>query len=407
MLARRSYLSKPKDSRAIGCGCTSNHSDSVPMLPTSWRRLLSLIRILLGMSCLAIQLVASGFAITDTVILFAGYVIYACVALFWRSLEDSGYLSLALILDFVFFFLSTTSSASYSYWVSSVFYAYLLLVAVMLHPWWKAVSLVAASLLLVYAASPMHAAFLRPGLIAAGILGCVLAIQREYLEERLSNASRQTVLYRYDAEKARESERQRIAADFHDGPLQSFISFQMRLEIIRKLLLRDQTAATEELVQLQELCKSQVNELRSFVRSMRPVDVEGSLTATLRRVVEQFQKDSGIPTTFVSAEFLEPAEPEVSLELLQIVREALYNVQKHSSATRVAVSIAKSDNALEIGIEDNGGGFPFSGKYTLDELELLRLGPMSIKRRVRTLGGDLLLDSKPGQGAGLKIRLAT
>jgi signal transduction histidine kinase len=377
------------------------------MLPTSWRRLLSLIRILLGMSCLAIQLVASGLAITDTVILFAGYTIYACVALFWRSLEDSGYPSLALILDFVFFFLSTTSSASYSYWVSSVFYAYLLIVAVMLHPWWKAVSLVAASLLLVYAASPMHAAFLRPGLIAAGILGCVLAIQREYLEERLSNASRQTVLYRYDAEKARESERQRIAADFHDGPLQSFISFQMRLEIIRKLLIRDQTAATEELIQLQELCKSQVNELRSFVRSMRPVDVEGSLNATLRRVVEQFQKDSGIPASFVSAEFLEPAEPEVSLELLQIVREALYNVQKHSSATRVAVSIAKSDRALEIGIEDNGAGFPFSGKYTLDELELLRLGPMSIKRRVRTLGGDLLLDSKPGQGAGLKIRLAT
>jgi signal transduction histidine kinase len=377
------------------------------MLPTSWRRLLSLIRILLGMSCLAIQLVASSFAITDTVILFAGYTIYACVALFWRSLEDSGYPSLALILDFVFFFLSTTSSAAYSYWVSSVFYAYLLIVAVMLHPWWKAVSLVAASLLLVYAASPMHAAFLRPGLIAAGILGCVLAIQREYLEERLSNASRQTVLYRYDAEKARESERQRIAADFHDGPLQSFISFQMRLEIIRKLLLRDQTAATEELIQLQELCKSQVNELRSFVRSMRPVDVEGSLNATLRRVVEQFQKDSGIPASFVSAEFLEPAEPEVSLELLQIVREALYNVQKHSSATRVAVSIAKSDRALEIGIEDNGAGFPFSGKYTLDELELLRLGPMSIKRRVRTLGGDLLIDSKPGQGAGLKIRLAT
>ena len=43
----------------------------------------------------------------------------------------------------------------------------------------------------------------------------------------------------------------------------------------------------------------------------------------------------------------------------------------------------------------------------LDELELLRLGPVSIKRRVRTLGGEMTLDSKPGQGAGLRIRLAT
>ena len=378
------------------------------MLPNFWRRLLSLIRILLGMSCLAVTLISSSFVWTDRVILFAVYVIYACVALFWRNLEESGYSTLALIIDFLFFFLSATSGTAYTYWISSVFYAYVLLVAVMLHKWWKALVVAVVAIALLYVVPTLHSAeMLRAALISTGILGCVLAIQREYLEERLSNASRQTVLYRYDAERAREAERQRIAADFHDGPLQSFISFQMRLEIIRKLLARDQASATEELLQLQDLCKAQVNELRSFVRSMRPVDVEGSLNATLRRVVEQFQKDSGIPTTFVSAEFLEPAEPEVSLELLQIVREALYNVQKHSKATRVAVSIAKSDNALEIAIEDNGGGFPFSGKYTLDELELLRLGPMSIKRRVRTLGGEMTLDSKPGQGAGLKIRLAT
>jgi len=378
------------------------------MLPNSWRRLLTLIRILLGMSCLATQLIYSSFVWTNTAILFAAYVIYACVVLFWRSLEDAGYPTIALLIDFAFFFLSAISSAAYAYWIASVFYAYILLVVVLLHNWWKTLVVAVTAMLLLYLAPTLHSAeLLRPALISAGILACVVAIQREYLEERLSNASRQTVLYRYDAEKAREAERQRIAADFHDGPLQSFISFQMRLEIIRKLLTRDIHSATEELLQLQELCKSQVNELRAFVRSMRPVDVEGSLNATLRRVVEQFQKDSGISANFVSTEFLEPAEPEVSLELLQIVREALYNVQKHSSATRVAVSIAKNDTELEITVEDNGAGFPFSGRYTLDELELLRLGPVSIKRRVRTLGGDLTLDSKPGQGAGLRIRLAT
>lgn len=378
------------------------------MLPTSWRRLLSLIRILLAMSCLATQLIYSGFVWTDTVILFAAYAIYACVVLFWRSLEDAGYPTIALIIDFIFFLISAISSAAYGYWITSAFYAYVLLVAVMLHNWWKTLVVAVTAVLLLYLVPTLHSAeMLRPALISAGILACVVAIQREYLEERLSNASRQTVLYRYDAEKAREAERQRIAADFHDGPLQSFISFQMRLEIIRKLLSRDISSATEELLQLQELCKSQVNELRAFVRSMRPVDVEGSLNATLRRVVEQFQKDSGISATFASTEFLEPAEPEVSLELLQIVREALYNVQKHSSASRVAVSICKNDNDLEITVEDNGSGFPFSGKYTLDELELLRLGPVSIKRRVRTLGGEMTLDSKPGHGAGLRIRLAT
>ena len=120
------------------------------MLPTSWRRLLSLIRILLAMSCLATQLISSSLVWTDTAILFAVYIIYALVALFWRSLEDSGYPTLALIVDFVFFFISAMSGATYGYWISSVFYAYVLLVAVMLHPWWKTVVVAVAAITLLY-----------------------------------------------------------------------------------------------------------------------------------------------------------------------------------------------------------------------------------------------------------------
>jgi len=90
---------------------------------------------------------------------------------------------------------------------------------------------------------------------------------------------------------------------------------------------------------------------------------------------------------------------------LQIVRETLNNIQKHSGATRIALSIGMNNHRIEIKAEDNGSGFPFSGTFSLDELELLRLGPVSIKRRVRMLGGELQLDSKPGQGASLQIRI--
>src|ERR1700719_672821 len=107
------------------------------MLPYTWRRLLSIVRVLLGLSGLTLQLISSSFAINDTVILFAAYTAYACLALFWRGLEDSGYRTLALLLDLVFFVLSTTSSVTYSYWVSAVFFAFVLLAAVILHDWWK------------------------------------------------------------------------------------------------------------------------------------------------------------------------------------------------------------------------------------------------------------------------------
>ncbi len=221
----------------------------------------------------------------------------------------------------------------------------------------------------------------------------------------MSNTLRYNVMIRSQAQTARETERQRIAADFHDGPLQSFISFQMRLEIVKKLIARDLEAASEELSQLQELCRTQVGELRSFVRSMRPADDGGSLPASLSRMVDQFQRDTGIAATFSSEDFHDPAETEVSLELLQIVRETLNNVQKHSGASRIAISASIHDRRLEISAEDNGSGFPFSGSFNLDELELLRLGPVSIKRRVRMLGGELQLESRPGQGARLQIRV--
>ena len=105
---------------------------------------------------------------------------------------------------------------------------------------------------------------------------------------------------RRTAKLAREEERQRIASDFHDGPLQSFISLQMRLEILRKLLERDLKAGMEDLKQLQALAQSQVRDLRTFLHSMRPVDVDGgNLVATARRTAESFQKESGIPVTFM------------------------------------------------------------------------------------------------------------
>jgi signal transduction histidine kinase len=241
--------------------------------------------------------------------------------------------------------------------------------------------------------------------IAAGGIAIPVALYKRYLDRRLSNTLRHNVIIRSQAQGAREAERQRIAADFHDGPLQSFISFQMRLEIVRKLLERDVAAGTEELHQLQDLCRSQVGDLRSFVRSMRPADEGVSLPASLSRMVDQFQRDTGIPALFTSNDVRDPAETEVSLELLQIVREALNNIQKHSGATRIAISVGMRDHRVEIRAEDNGAGFPFSGSFNLDELELLRLGPVSIKRRVRMLGGELQLDSKPGQGASLVIRV--
>ncbi|MEO7653869.1 MAG: sensor histidine kinase [Bryobacteraceae bacterium] len=313
---------------------------------------------------------------------------------------------LTLFIDTVFFMVLAKYGAAQTMWVAPAFYLYLLGAAVSLYGPREVLLVAGVCVLFFFTSKPNPSHVIGETIVVGGTLAAIFSVQKRRLEGRIDYLHQESERFQQTVDEARENERQRIAADFHDGPLQSFISFQMRLEIFRKILERNREAGLQELAQLQELSKSQVREMRSYVRDMRPLDVDGaSLTAATRRLVEEFQKESGISVTFVGGERPFAAAPETSTDVLQMIREALNNVRKHSKATRVAVALEKTGKILEISIDDNGVGFHFSGTYNLDELDLLRLGPVSLKRRARSLGSELLLESRPGRGAGLKLRV--
>jgi len=313
---------------------------------------------------------------------------------------------LALFGDTVYFLILASIGTEHTNWLDSAFYLFLLAEGLMLHTAMQLLLVVGICAAFCAALPGVGLRPLEPTVLVGGVLACAfgLSLQRgaartQALDQKMRQAQK-------TADKAREDERQRIASDFHDGPLQSFISLQMRLEILRKLLDRDFHAGMEDLRQLQALAVAQIRDLRVFLHSMRPVDVDGAnLVATARRTAEGFQKESGIPCTFLGSDTPVGLPQEMTGDVLQMLREALANVQKHAGATRVAVAIEKTDRGLEISVDDNGHGFNFAGTYTLEELELLRLGPASLKRRARSLNADLLLESRPGRGAGLKFRI--
>jgi signal transduction histidine kinase len=373
------------------------------MIPYRGRLSLRIARTALALGCLGWYGLTAGLHLNWLTAVLAAYAVYSFGALAEVRLDSAIRSPIGVLADTLYFGLWAWFAPGA--WMPSMAAGYLLGSACILQDLARtsAVAVVALLLALLLPSPTVPSLVWTVG--ATGAVAAGISLYKRYLDERMSALLRNNLIIRSQAEGAREAERQRIAADFHDGPLQSFISFQMRLEIIKKLMTRDRAAAEEELRQLQELCKGQVADLRGFVRSMRPADEGMSLNASLNRMVEGFQRDAGIFTTFTSAEFHDPSAVEVSLEILQIVRETLNNIQKHSGATRVAVSAAVVDQQLEVTVEDNGGGFPFSGRFSLDELELLRLGPVSIKRRVRMLSGKLTIESKPGQGAKLEIRL--
>jgi signal transduction histidine kinase len=372
------------------------------MVPYQGRTAIRVARVVLALSCLAWYPFTPGAGISSSLVFLIAYAIFAVGTLFETRFDSAPRAIVALVIDFAFF--SVSKWLLPIDWASALAYGFLLVSAAMLHEFVTVLVVTGLAMLLIVLLTAPGGGLIWADWAAAG-MAVAFSLYKRYLERRMSNTLRYNMIVRSQAEGAREAERERIAADFHDGPLQSFISFQMRLEIVRKLFGRDIDAAGDELRQLQELCRNQVTELRSFVRSMRPVEEGVSLSASLSRMAEQFQRDTGIAATFASAEVIDPPQTEVSLELLQIVRETLNNIHKHSGASRVALTLGKNGQKLEVRAEDNGGGFPFSGVFSLEELELLRTGPVSIKRRVRMLGGELVVDSRPGQGSSLEIRV--
>ena len=373
------------------------------MVPYHGRLALRIARLALAIGCAVAYVRAVGFGQNWVTALIAAYTMYSLGAAFAVRFETPLRSATAIIADAANFAIWTWQAPGD--WQPALACGYLLGSTVLLHDLLRAAITFIAALFIALVLPAGPNGNLVWTVVASGGAAAAVGLYKRYLEERMSTTLRHNVMIRSQAQLAREAERQRIAADFHDGPLQSFVSFQMRLEVIRKLLGRDVEAAGSELRQLQDLCQAQVGDLRSFVRSMRPVDEGMGLAASLSRMAEQFQRDTGIATTFSGTDVHDPADPEVSLEVLQIVREALNNVLKHSGATRVAISVARADQKLQISVEDNGGGFPFTGTFSLEELELLHLGPTSIKRRVKVLEGEMALESGPGQGSKLAIRV--
>jgi signal transduction histidine kinase len=203
-------------------------------------------------------------------------------------------------------------------------------------------------------------------------------------------------------------ERARVARELHDGAIQALIAVEMEVDVLKREAARAEDAASiaPRLQRIQELLREQVFDLRTLMQQMRPVDIgPGQLLDHLAEAVDRFRRDTGINAEFASG--LEEVElsPRVCRELLRIAQEALTNVRKHSGARRVLVRFNVHQGRWMLAVEDDGRGFEFAGRKSLAELDACHQGPLVIKERVRTLGGNLEIESLPGQGSRLEITL--
>jgi signal transduction histidine kinase len=147
-----------------------------------------------------------------------------------------------------------------------------------------------------------------------------------------------------------------------------------------------------------------VLKLRELMQQMKSLDVDSrKLLGYLRDTVERFQRETGIAAGFrAEVEELDMPQP-VCRELARIVQEALVNVRKHSGAKQVLVRLGASNGRWTLVIEDDGHGFPFTGRLSHGGLDTLVRGPQVIMERVRLIEGELAIESIPDRGARLEI----
>jgi signal transduction histidine kinase len=203
--------------------------------------------------------------------------------------------------------------------------------------------------------------------------------------------------------RAGAAERARLVRELHDGAVQSLIGVEMQVDVLRRHAPLA-TSMTDELERIQGLLREEVLKLRELMQEMKSTEVDARrLAGYLRDTVQRFQRETGIAAQFVmdGDEIVLPSA--VCRELARIAQEALVNVRKHSGARQVIVQLLQEGGGWLLVVEDDGAGFPFSGRVSQSELEVSGKAPAIIRERVRLIQADLTIESKPGKGSRIEV----
>jgi NarL family two-component system sensor histidine kinase LiaS len=193
-------------------------------------------------------------------------------------------------------------------------------------------------------------------------------------------------------------ERNRLARDLHDSVKQQVFATTMTLGAAEQLWERDPDAAREKLDQALALCRQAQQELSGLLHELRPVALaDKGLGTSLREHVERWSRQTGIEASTI-LEGTRALPLEVEQALFRVAQEALANVAKHSRARQVEVTLSCPRDDVGLKVVDDGRGFAPSSAMGRG------MGLRSMRERMEALGGELAVDSKPGEGTRILAR---
>jgi PAS domain S-box-containing protein len=235
-----------------------------------------------------------------------------------------------------------------------------------------------------------------PGKAADQTIRSLLKFLQEKDEDRTSLLRR--------TNSAIESERNRIARDLHDGPVQGVSAASLSLEASLLMIgAGDVDRGVDVLSKVRKELADEADALRALMSGLRPpVLEERGLMPALREAVTRFGIEQGVETDLVGT-LPRPMSSDLETLAYRVVQEALTNAAKHARAGRVVVSVETTATSLRVEVEDDGRGF--DSAMTREFLRQGRVGLASMRERVELANGTFVIRSSPGRGTSIVATL--
>lgn len=268
----------------------------------------------------------------------------------------------------------------------------------------------------VVAVQVLHTGNLTLGMVIGPILGAVFAVAIAVGYRVLTRESQQrleliTTLTRTRDELAASQrrtgvldERERLAREIHDTLAQGLSSIVLLLRSAEKALPADRELAGMRIAEARESAAANLEEARRFVRDLAPPSLAGgNLPEALRRLCEQVARTEGIDCRFRQdgPGTVLPSEYEVTL--LRAAQASLANVAAHAHAATAVITLGYLGDEVTLDVYDDGAGF------TLQEVhhrsDGTGYGLAALRERAADLGGHLDVESEPGAGTAVALRL--
>ncbi len=205
-----------------------------------------------------------------------------------------------------------------------------------------------------------------------------------------------------EREAAVAEERGLIARELHDSIAQALAFLKIQVQLLRGALRRGEAAQVEQAAgEIDAGVRESLADVRELLLHFRTRTNTDDFVGALKATLHKFQQQTGLPTQLEVHGAGAPLPPDVQVQLLHVVQEALSNVRKHAGASRVWVDVQQHP-AWRIEVRDDGRGFDPGGRADADDTHV---GLRIMRERAAGIGAAVQVESARGQGTRVVVAL--